>query len=177
MDAIGDFSDDGTRVSRYLLTFCFRWMFSFNHSMCIKIISTRIKFSTILHFQKMEYSIIQGVREGSHLVYVAEQKLLYVFKVERNGRKTYICYQTIICARKNDQNHDHTRCTARIVLLDDRYCEASSSHSAHVDHEIIFEDLRKRNNMKIKCHFLKEEFAEDAHKISARTIFQKEIAK
>ena len=69
----------------------------------------------------MEYKFVEGTREGTLLVYVEEEKHLYVYKIERNGSKEYICYQTILTKpRKKSFASHEVKCTARIKLISDK---------------------------------------------------------
>lgn len=129
----------------------------------------------------MQYKWIKGIREGSLLLYRIAQKLLYTFKVQRNGIREYICYQTIL-SKPNKRNGDDSvcrnNCTARVRMLPNDKCEPMGvQHSKHNDHTNIVDDMTMRNNMKTKCQLLKKEFGEDAHRMPTRHIFQREIAK
>lgn len=128
----------------------------------------------------MDYRFVKGVREGSQLLLVLPENMLYVLKCTRNDAKEYICYQTILAApKKGDENNcNHIKCNARVKLKKDGVCERMKmQHTNHESHESIFRDLEKRNNMKSSCRLLKNRFSEDSHKISVRHIFQREIAK
>lgn len=124
---------------------------------------------------------IKGFREGSSLIYVPSEKLLYILKSKRRGKEVYICYQSILFVpkkRKQRRNKDQSSCSARIRLLQDGTCEKmNAEHTCHTDHEQIVRDMNKTNNMKAKCQTLKNNHPEDAHKISARNIFQREMKK
>lgn len=126
----------------------------------------------------MEYRWVKGFREGSCLVYVTSQKMLYVSKIERNGAKEYICYQTILSSAKKKGNSDiHPNCTARVRIQPGGACEVLSGHTCHGNHESILQNMDKINNMKRKSQQLKEDHEEDAHRIPSRHIYQREIAK
>lgn len=127
----------------------------------------------------LQCKIINGIREGSHLVHVPSENMLYVFKAERNGGREYICYQSILASpKKRITNNNHISCTARIRLLTNNTCERMTvQHTSHNDHLALISDIRKRNNMKNTCNMVRDRLAEDSHKISARHIFQREISK
>lgn len=126
----------------------------------------------------MEYRWVKGFRKGSNLVYMTNQKMLYVSKIERNGAREYICHQTVLSApKKKGGQGNHPSCTARIRILPDGTCEEMSQHECHGNHETILQDMDKFNNMKRKSQTLKEDHEEDAHRIPARHIYQREIAK
>lgn len=133
----------------------------------------------------MEYSIINGNREGCKLLWVPQEKYLYVKKCERSGKKTYICYNTILSSEKkkdrkeNEVNLEkHIKCTARVTIGENGQCNRNKiAHEPHENHQIIYEDSMLRNNIKKKCLFLRQEFPESSHKISEKEIFFGEICK
>lgn len=51
----------------------------------------------------MDYRFISGYRAGSTLLHVISENRVYVQKVERNGIKEYICYQTILASPKKKE--------------------------------------------------------------------------
>lgn len=131
----------------------------------------------------MDCQIIKGFRDGSNLLYVPTEKNLYRLKCKRNnGESDYICYQDILSKTANKKpakNEDRSSCNARVRLLaDGKQCKRmNASHSSHHDHEHIMRDMEKVNNMKEKCEMLRDNYPEDASKISARNIYQREIKK
>lgn len=125
----------------------------------------------------MECRIIQGIKEGSQLLHVLPEDMLYVKKVERNGDVEWICYQTILCKPKKNKKEQSVMCTARIKQRRDGTFERMGKpHTNHTDHESIRRDMKKRNNMKTACRRIQQQHPEEAHKISERHIFQREIA-
>lgn len=128
----------------------------------------------------MQYLLIRGIREGSLLAYVPSQKMLYTYKVQRNGIKEYICYQTILAVpkKRNEAGKHHPYCTARVRIFPDGICENMNvPHTHHDNHEAIVHDLNLRNNMKQKCRTLRDDHEEDARKIPTRHIYQREVSK
>lgn len=126
----------------------------------------------------MEYTFVEGTREGCLLVYVPQEKNLYVFKIERNNVKEYICYQTILAKpRKEGSQNEHEKCSARVKLINDKICVLNMAHTCHQNHERILQDLQKRNNMKKNCKTLKQNFPIVGHRISTRDIFQTEYVR
>ena len=77
----------------------------------------------------MDYQLIEGIR-GGQLLHVLSENMLYVPKIERNGMKEYVCYQTILCSpkKKNSHNVDHTQCTARVRIRRDGTLERMNVH-------------------------------------------------
>lgn len=130
---------------------------------------------------EMEYRFVQGFREGSQLLYSESEKLLYRQKCKKDdGVRVFICYQSILAKqKKNKKGKHHCDCSARIQLLSNGVCKQfeHSKHEHHDDHEKIVRDMEKVNKMKENCKLLKNNHNEDAHKVSARNIFQREIIK
>lgn len=126
----------------------------------------------------MEYTFIKGVREGSKLLHVMPEDMLYIFKARRRGAKIYICYQVVLAAEKKSGDHNgQLKCTARVKIhRDGRLERMKVSHTDHENHQFIRRDIEKRNNMKESCQVLKQRFPEDSHKMKLRHIFQREIA-
>lgn len=131
---------------------------------------------------EMEYQLVNGFREGSTLLYVPEEKKLYVLKVQRDpndeNSKEYICYQTILSApKKNNQNNNELECTTRVKLQSNGLCVRNMPHTCHNNHEDILHDMEKSNDMKTKAKILNRNFPLQAHRISTREIFQSEYVK
>lgn len=127
----------------------------------------------------MDYQIIK-TQFGGEMVYVQDEKMLYVLKRDGNGAPSYICYQTVLTDRKKKDNSSHIGCTARIRLLANGKCERMNlhiPHTAHPDHQILAADKNKMQNIKERCQYLKKNFPEDAHTIPNKRIFQREAMK
>lgn len=127
----------------------------------------------------MDYQFIEGIR-GGQLLHVLSEDMLYVFKMERNGMREYVCYQTILCTpkKKKTSNVDHTKCTARVrIRRDGTLQKMNTPHTQHQDHDMLVRDMNKRETMKKQTRRLREDHPEDAHKIPLRHIFQRQIAK
>lgn len=127
----------------------------------------------------MDYQFIEGIR-GGQLLHVLSENMLYVPKIERNGMKEYVCYQTILCSpkKRNSPDVDHTFCTARVrIRLDGTLERMNVKHTQHQDHDMIARDMNKRRDMKRIARNLQNDHREDAHKIPTRHIFQNVINK
>lgn len=121
----------------------------------------------------MEYSFIDGYRAGAKFLYVPSEKNLYYKKhTMQDGASSYICYQSIL-KKKPDSIH----CGARVILQGNICSRNHISHSKHDHHEIRYEDLLALNRMRTACNSLRENFNEDAQKISAIKVFNREVAK
>lgn len=85
--------------------------------------------------QRMAYSFAPGVKLNSKLVYVKEEKFLYVRNATNaDGTVTYICI---------DSKTIPWKCPARIVLLDDIFCKYTTQSKIHVGHETHEETYKK----------------------------------
>lgn len=80
--------------------------------------------------QRMAYILTPGAKLDSKLVYVPQEKFLYVKNVKNtDGSFTYIC---------TDCKTNPWKCSARIVLIDDNFCkytDQSKQHVVHPNHE------------------------------------------
>lgn len=121
---------------------------------------------------------MRGHRMDSELLYVISEKHLYVKKDIRNARRIFICYQTILSARKSIMAEHHPKCTARVSIDGNGICTKNPlPHTQHKNHEQIYFDLATSNAVKDGCIFIKEKFPEQSHKISEKAIFFRELAK
>lgn len=126
----------------------------------------------------MEYRFIKGYREGSSILHVLSENRLYVQKIERNGIREFICYQTILSSSKKKVEGDQQKCTARVRIHHDGKLEAMHvPHTRHSDHSAIVVKLEQFNDMKEKSATLRNDYPEDAHKVSTRNIYQRAISK
>lgn len=122
---------------------------------------------------------MKGFR-GSDLVYVPSEKCLYVYKRTRDGAKYFICYQTVLSKptkRPPARKEDRCDCKGSIKLNPDGSLNVMSNHVTHNNHDSIMKDMQKAENIKKSCRTLRDEYAEDAHRIPAKHIFQREISK
>lgn len=125
----------------------------------------------------MECELIK-TKFGGEMLYVPNEKMLYVYDCTRNDKRMFVCYQTVLANKKKKDHSIHSKCTSSVRLLPNGSCERMNvhiPHTTHPNHEIIAADKRKTQSMKEKCEYLKVNFTEDAHKIPNRRIFQREI--
>lgn len=86
--------------------------------------------------QRMAYILTPGAKLNSKLVYVPQEKFLYIKNVKNaDGTITYVC---------SDCKTIPWKCPARIVLMDDCYCQYTDQSKTHVGHE-IHEETHKKN--------------------------------
>lgn len=122
----------------------------------------------------MEYCFIEGYK-GGKLLYLKDEKNLYVRKNFENGVETFICYQTIM---HKGNKIDHLNCTARVKLDENKICTRNKIvHTKHESHEIHYRDLETLNAIKENCRMLQKIIPITAHKVSAKEIFLQEMAK
>lgn len=126
----------------------------------------------------MEYVILQGLRARSRVLYVPQDKMLYVSKCRRRGQEEFICYQTILCAQKKG-NNENQKCTARVIVDDSSKCCVRNKvpHSSHCNHEELMNIMETTNNIKEKCDILRKKFPILSKKIRPKDIFYDEVAK
>lgn len=137
----------------------------------------------------MDYTFVSGYR-GSKLVYA--EKNLYVKKCARpNGNTEYICYQTVL-SQKKDQNENavsdfnakqnkfehEPNCTARVIIKPDGTISRNKiPHVLHKNHEYIVADTKSIKEMEELCTLMKEKLPLSAHKITPKEIFLQIMAK
>lgn len=125
----------------------------------------------------MDYRFISGYREGSILLHVLSENRLYVEKIERNGIKEYVCYQTILSTPKKKTSGDQQKCTARVRIHPDGTLEKMNvPHTRHDNHDAVILKCEQINNMKQKCKTLRDDYPEDGHNVPAIHIYQREIS-
>lgn len=112
-----------------------------------------------------------GRRRGSKLVWVFEEKNLYIFKEERGGRKEYLCYQN-----KIDPNN--VKCSARrIIDPSGKMTTGALSHSAHPNHEMFYKDLKTRSDVINGCTAAARALDHLHVTVPNQQIFTRELAK
>lgn len=125
----------------------------------------------------MEYCFIEGYK-GGKLLYLKDEKHLFVRKSGENGEEVFICYQTILYKGNKNKQSEHLNCTARVKLDANKICTRNKiAHTSHENHEIHFCDLETLNAIKENCQILQKIIPITAHKVSAKEIFLQEMAK
>lgn len=125
----------------------------------------------------MEYSFLRGKRDGKNeLLYVHSEKMLYVLKDIKRGKKIFICYETIL-KKKSIKKGEHI-CTSRVTIdLNGKCTKNRIDHTSHENHEEIMRDCNSLNTIKSKCKRLQKEYPVSSHKITVKDIFLDEMAK
>lgn len=125
----------------------------------------------------LKYKLLKGFRESSILLYIPNEKNLYVQKSSWNNIRHFVCYQSILCG-KNHKNIEIPKCNARAVIDQHNICTRNkTAHSRHSHHQAIRKDLITINNLKSTCRNLRDLISESSWKISVREIFNRELAK
>lgn len=137
-------------------------------------------FNSSLHSQTMSnHTIIQGFHEGHPLLYLQEERHLFVRSNERSGQVEYACYEKHRSNRYKNPNHqeENSNCTARVFLKDGVVRRNSIQHKNHENHELIFRDLQTLNAVKEKSRMLLEWCPLSSSKVSAKELLATELAK
>lgn len=120
----------------------------------------------------MSYSFIAGFSGRSSLLYLHDERHLFVKKVTRDQYEFYECYHNM---QKNQLGFVH--CSASCSILRGEIRRNGTAHSHPMDHKVDFRDLQSLNAMKETCNWLREHCPSSAHKIPSYDIFMLEIAK
>lgn len=124
----------------------------------------------------MDHCFVKGYK-GSDLLYLKDEKHLFVRKCGQGGEDVFICYQTIL-AKNKKKNPMELNCTARVKLTANKICTRNKiAHSNHDNHEIHFRDLESLNAIKKNCRLLQKMIPITAHKVPAKELFLQEMAK
>lgn len=126
----------------------------------------------------MDYEIVKGNRLNSRLLWVPSEQNLYSFKVERCGRREYICYNdTLSAPKKKTDNQEHPKCTARVYLTNGILTRNRIAHSQHNSHVPNMAKANFINIVKDKIRSIREDFPSMHDKISIDEIFMEQLAK
>lgn len=115
------------------------------------------------------YSYIVGFKGKSSLLYLHNERNLFVQKSVRNNIKQYECYE-------NKIKGGSRRCPVYCSVNGDVVTRNTERHR-HTDHSIKFNDLQSLNAMRKTCVFLKEHCPSSAYRIPLYDIFLQEISK
>lgn len=128
----------------------------------------------------MEYELLYGKRQNKkkepQLLYIPNERCLYVQNNQRNGKREYQCYQRVLCANKKKIEPSQATCTARVFIdSSNTLMRNGKQHSAHADHSKIVSDIRAANRIKDVCASAGNNLP--THKVSTKQIFYTEIAR
>lgn len=115
------------------------------------------------------YSYIVGFKGKSSLLYLHDERNLFLQKSEKNDVKQYECYQ-------NKIKEGGRRCLVYCSVERDVVTRNNERH-CHADHSIKYKDLLSLNTMRKTCTFLKEHCPSSVYRIPLYDIFLQEISK
>lgn len=118
------------------------------------------------------YSFIKGFSGKGSLLYLHDEKNLFVRKVKRNEYEFYECYHNL---RKYEFGFVH--CSASCTIQQGELRRNHVGHSHPENHKVQFRDLQSLNAMKETCSWLREHCPSSAYKIPSYDIFMLEISK
>lgn len=118
------------------------------------------------------YSFIKGFNGKGSLLYLHDEKNLFVRKVKRDAYEYYECYHNL---QKYEYGFEHCPVSCSIQQGELRRNEAEHSHQGN--HKVYFRDLQSLNAMKETCYWLRDHCPSSAHKIPSYDIFMLEISK
>lgn len=125
----------------------------------------------------LKYELVSGFRRNSQLIWIPEDKHLYVKKkVQKKSRKAfYVCYNSIMFKNKICKT-EYIKCLAGIAIDCDSVCARNSvKHTNHINHELLYKDFISRKNIINAC--ITPSTLNNGIEISARAVFTKEISK
>lgn len=124
------------------------------------------------------YGLIKGNRRDSNLLWIKDEKFLYVKKDTKTRGIDYICYQTIRSNPKKKRNENVIQCTSRrIVDAEGKVTKNSIPHSNHENHESYYKDMMSKNAI-IDTVILLRALDEDIGiRYSTHDVFTKELSK
>lgn len=118
----------------------------------------------------LTYQEIEGRRRGSRLMWVFEDKYLYVKKDTRSGKRVYSCYQ--------NQIDPKAKCASRRFIDENGIMTTNwITHTPHHDHTSIYEDLKTRSNIIDSCVEASNALRDLHVTIPNQQIFTRELAK
>lgn len=116
------------------------------------------------------YSYVVGFKGKSTLLYLHDDKNLFVRKSNAGNNIQYECYHNVT------NNENYRRCSVYCTVKEDVVKRNFERH-CHTDHSIKYKDLVSLNAMRQTCTFLKEHCPSSAHRIPLYDIFLNEISK
>lgn len=121
----------------------------------------------------MNYTWVTAFSGKNDLLYIENEKYLFMEHSQQNGKKYLQCYQERL---KNSV--EYAPCPARCnVDLRTNICARNNGKHNHINHELEFNDLKSFNAMKDKCRWLSENVPSYAYRIAVKEIFLEEMSK
>lgn len=132
-------------------------------------------YISILYFSSpnmAKHSFIKGSSGKGLLLYLHDEKNLFIKKFDRNHSHYYECYHVL---QRNQL--DYKPCPVNCVVKEGECRRNESTHSHPTNHKILYRDMQSVNAMKETCHWLRTHCPSSAHKIPLYDIFMLEISK
>lgn len=130
----------------------------------------------------MEYELLCGFRRNTkkprQVLYLPNEKCLFVKNDEQNGRRVFVCYQKVLCVNKKKTNRSetHLKCLARAYIDENDNCWRNDKpHTSHENHLKIVADMKSLNNIKSACEMVGSIIP--SHKVSTKYIFTAQTAR
>lgn len=149
------------------------------HPISIKILQFPRVFdvnfiSFVLYFSgnMSNHTFIQGFSGKGLLLYLENEKNLFIEKSKQNRCTYYECYHVL-----QKSQPDYKPCPVRCVVEDGECRRNGRVHSHEMNHKIQYRDMQSLNAMKETCRWLREHCPSSAYKIPLYDIFMLEISK
>lgn len=118
------------------------------------------------------HSFLTGFSGKGLLLYLHDEKNLFIKKSERNQSQYYECYHVLQKAQP-----DYKACPVYCVIKDGECNRNGAIHSHPTNHKVEYRDMVSLNAMKETCRWLRTYIPSSAHKVSLYDIFMLEISK
>lgn len=118
----------------------------------------------------VRHSFIRGFKGKGMLLYLHDEKTLFVKKVMRDEYEYYECYH-------NMQKNSLMSCSASCSIIRGELRRNDREHCHEENHKIKYKDLLSLNAMRETCYWLREHFPPSAHKIPLYDIYMLEMSK
>lgn len=122
--------------------------------------------------EKFTAEVVEGMRKGSNLIWIPEEKYLYSIKDVRgdgpNQRKIHLCYE----------NKKGGSCPARRIIDSNGHVTTNSlPHSNHSNHELYYKDMKTRSDIINTCAQTATLLDGLHQTVPSQQIFTRELAK
>lgn len=118
------------------------------------------------------HSYIQGFSGRGYLLYLHDERNLFIKNKTTNSADYYQCYHVLL---KNEPGY--IPCPVTCIVNGSNCRRNSAEHSHQTDHKVQFRDMQSINAMKETCRWLHEHCPSSASKIPLHDIFLLEISK
>lgn len=118
------------------------------------------------------HSFEQGFSGKGLLLYLHDEKNLFVKQSARNSTEFFQCYHIL---QKNQP--DYKPCPVYCTVAGGECHRNAAIHSHSTNHKVEYRDMLSLNAMKETCRWLKDHCPSSANKIPLQDIFLLEISK